>query len=291
MTKDGAARALAPAKVNLFLHVGPPGADGYHPLASLAVFADVGDEVTVQRADEFRLETTGPFAGAIEGGPNLVETALITLGREAGLDRMPLHVRLDKRLPVAAGLGGGSSDAAVAMRLARDVLALDLEDDALTRIAAPLGADMAMCLKGRAVMAAGRGERLSPAPCMPEVHAVLANPGAPSATGAVYRAYDAAPRAGLDAPVAPGSFDSVEALANWLQTTRNDLAEPAMRLTPQIGAALAAMSGAENVRLARVTGSGATVFGLFGDAATACRAADSLSCANPDWWVRACRLG
>ena len=150
---------------------------------------------------------------------------------------------------------------------------------------------MAICIRGEAVMAAGRGERLSPAPRLPEVHAVLANPGVPSATGGVYRAYDAAPRPGLDAPVAPDSFESLEALADWLQTTRNDLAEPAIRLEPMIGKALAAMSGAEDVRLARVTGSGATVFGLFGDAAAAREAAESLSQTYPGWWVRACRLG
>lgn len=290
MTTDGAARALAPAKVNLFLHVGPPGADGYHPLASLAVFADVGDEVTVRPADDFRLETAGPFAGAIEGGPNLIEMALDALARETGQERLPLHVRLDKHLPVAAGLGGGSSDAAVAMKLARDVLELDLDDDALARIAAPLGADMAMCVRGRAVMAAGRGERLSPAPRLPQVYAVLANPGAPSATGPVYRAYDAAPRAEVDAPVAPGGFDNVQALADWLGTTRNDLAEPAIRLEPKIGEALGAMLRNDRALLARVTGSGATVFGLFGDAPAARDAAAGLSRAHPAWWMRACRL-
>ena len=290
MSHEDAARALAPAKVNLFLHVGPPGADGYHPLASLAVFADVGDEITVARADAFHLETTGPFAGVIEGGPNLVETALEALGRVAGLGPLPLHVRLDKQLPVAAGLGGGSSDAAVAMKLARDVLKLDMDDDALARIAAPLGADMAMCLMGRAVIAEGRGERLSPAPRLPDVHAVLVNPGVPSATGAVYLAYDTAPRDGVDAPDAPDSFDSMDALADWLRTTRNDLAEPAIRLAPGIGDALTAMSGTANVRLARVTGSGATVFGLFADADAAREAAGSLNRANPGWWVRGCRL-
>ena len=290
MITDGVARALAPAKVNLFLHVGPPRADGYHPLVSLAVFADVGDEVTVERADDFRLETTGPFAQAIEGGPNLVETALDGLAQAAGLEHLPLHVRLDKRLPVAAGLGGGSSDAAVAMKLARDLLGLDLDDDALARAAAPLGADMAMCIRGRAVMAAGRGERLAPAPRLPQVHAVLANPGVPSATGPVYRAYDAAPRADVDAPVAPDSFDRVDALADWLRATRNDLAEPAIKLEPMIGEVLAAMGRTANVHLARVTGSGATVFGLFGDAAAARGAAESLGRAHPGWWIRACRL-
>lgn len=292
MITGGPARALAPAKVNLFLHVGPPDADGYHPVASLAVFADVGDEVTVGRAEDFRLETGGAFAGALGGSPNLIETALDALARETGRARLPLHVRLDKQLPVAAGLGGGSSDAAVAMKLARDVLGLDLDDDALARIAAPLGADMAMCVHGRAVMAGGRGERLSPAPRLPEIHAVLANPGEASATGPVYRAYDLAPRSDhVDTPDAPKGFDDVAALATWLDAARNDLAEPAIRLTPVIGEALEAMTEAGGVRLARVTGSGATVFGLFDTAEAARKAAAALGDAHPGWWVRACRLG
>lgn len=284
------ASALAPAKVNLFLHVGPPGEDGYHPLASLAVFADVGDRVAVERADEFSLETSGPFAGAITGGPNLIETALDALARSVGRERLGLCVRLDKRLPVAAGLGGGSSDAATVMKLARNVLGLDLDDGALARIAAPLGADMAMCLNGRAVIAEGIGERLSPAPRLPDIHAVLANPGVPSATGAVYRAYDAAPRTDVDVPAAPAGFRSVADLADWLKTTRNDLARPAIGLAPPIGQAVQAMAAAPGVLLARVTGSGATVFGLFEDGVAARTAAEGLSRAHPDWWIRPCRL-
>lgn len=281
---------LAPAKVNLFLHVGPPGGDGYHPLASLVVFADVGDRVAVERADAFSLETFGPFADAITGEPNLIETALDALAGAVGMERLPLRVRLDKQMPVAAGLGGGSSDAATAMKRARDVLGLDLEDEALARLATPLGADMAMCLNGRAVMAEGRGERLSPAPRLPEIHAVLANPRVPSPTGAVYRAYDAAPRPILDAPSAPEGFPDVAALADWLATTRNDLSAPAIDLAPLIGEALEAMAAAPGVLLARVTGSGATVFGLFEGEEAARAAADSLAGAHPDWWTRPGRL-
>jgi 4-diphosphocytidyl-2-C-methyl-D-erythritol kinase len=284
------ARALAPAKVNLFLHVGPPGADGYHPVASLAVFADVGDRVAVTRAAAFQLETTGPFAARIDGGPNLIETALDAMARAAGLERLPVHVRLDKRLPVAAGLGGGSSDAATGMKAARDVLGLDLDDAALTRIAEPLGADMAMCLAGRPVIARGRGEVLSPAPTLPDIHAVLLNPGVPSPTGAVYRAYDAAPRPTADEPDMPAGFASAAELAGWLRSTRNDLEAPAIRLTPLIGTALQAAACAPGALMARVTGSGATVFALFETAEAAEAAADILSKANPGWWAVACRL-
>ncbi len=282
---------LAPAKVNLFLHVGPPGADGYHPLVSLAVFADVGDRVAVERADAFRLETTGPFAARIDGGPNLVETALDAMARAVGLDRLPVHVRLDKRLPVAAGLGGGSSDAATAMKAVREVLDLDLDDAALTRIAAPLGADMAMCLNARPVIARGRGDVLSPAPSLPDIHAVLLNPGVPSPTGAVYRAYDAAPRPAADAPDMPAAFASAADLAGWLKTMRNDLEGPAIRLTPAIGEALQAAASAPGALTARVTGSGATVFALFETAEAARSAAAGLAGAHPDWWAAPCKLG
>ncbi|MEH6664133.1 MAG: 4-(cytidine 5'-diphospho)-2-C-methyl-D-erythritol kinase [Brevundimonas sp.] len=290
MSRVEPARALAPAKVNLFLHVGAPGADGYHPLVSLAVFADVGDRVAVTRADAFQLETTGPFAARIDGGPNLIETALDAMAGAMGMEQLPVHVRLDKRLPVAAGLGGGSSDAATAMKLARDLLSLDLDDDALTRIAAPLGADMAMCLGARRVIARRRGEVLSPAPALPDIHAVLLNPGVPSPTGAVYRAYDAAPRPLADAPDMPAAFASVEALADWLRGARNDLQAPAIRLTPSIGTALEAAAAAPGALLARVTGSGATVFALFGTADAARAAAETLSEAHPGWWTAACRL-
>jgi 4-diphosphocytidyl-2-C-methyl-D-erythritol kinase len=282
---------LAPAKVNLFLHVGPPGVDGYHPLVSLAVFADVGDRVAVTRAAAFRLETVGPFAARIDGGPNLIETALDAMASAAGLDRLPVHVRLDKRLPVAAGLGGGSSDAATAMKAARDVLGLDLDDAVLNRIAEPLGADMAMCLAGRPVIARGRGEILGPPPSLPDLHAVLLNPGVLSLTGAVYRAYDAAPHPAVDAPDVPAAFTSSAELADWLKITRNDLEAPAIRLNSLIGKALEAAALAPGALTARVAGSGATVFALFETAAAARQAADALSEVHPGWWITPCRLG
>jgi 4-diphosphocytidyl-2-C-methyl-D-erythritol kinase len=285
-----AAEETAPAKVNLFLHVGPLQADGYHPLASLVVFADVGDRVAVRRAGGLALTVTGRFAAALDGpGDNLILTALRALGESAGIGEPPLAVTLDKALPVAAGLGGGSSDAGAALRLARRVLDLDLDDTALERVAAVVGADGPMCLRARPAWASGRGDELTAAD-LPDLHGVLANPGAPSPTGAVYRAYDAGPPAQADMPGRRAFADPAE-LIGWLAGRRNDLEGPAIALSPVIGEALAAVRGLPGARLARMSGSGATVFGLFDDEDAAAHAAARLASARPDWWVTACRLG
>ena len=185
--------AFAPAKVNLFLHVGGPDAEGYHPISSLMVFADVGDQIAIQPSDAPAFETSGPFGGEIPvDGDNLVVRAARAFHAKLGGPIPPYRLILDKRLPIAAGLGGGSSDAGAALKLLRDALAPNFSDDDLEPLAASLGADGAACLRARALMAEGRGEILSPAPALPELNAVLVNPGAPSPTGAVYRAYDAA---------------------------------------------------------------------------------------------------
>lgn len=282
--------ALAPAKVNLFLHVGPVDGDGYHPLASLVAFADIGDAVTVGRADRLSLSVTGPFGGGLAGDDNLILRALRALGRSAGVGEPPLAVTLDKRLPVAAGLGGGSSDAGAALRLAREALGLELDDAALAAVAAEIGADGPMCLFPRPAWAESRGEVLTPEPRLPRLPVVLVNPGAPSPTGAVYRAYDEGPGAAADLPPAPGDW-SVEAIIDWLASRRNDLQGPAIGLEPAIGAALEAVAAAPGVGLARMSGSGATVFGLCRDAEAAGTAAKALSAAHPGWWIRSCTLG
>lgn len=282
---------LAPAKVNLFLHVGPLDGDGYHPLASLVAFADVGDGVTVETADQLSLSVAGPFgAGLAVEGDNLILRALRALGEVAGIGEPPLAVTLDKRLPIAAGLGGGSSDAGAALRLAREILALSLDDEALAAVAARVGADGPMCLFARPCWAEGRGDILIPEPALPPVHAVLVNPGVPSPTGAVYRAYDEGAGGFADRPDAPEAW-SAEAVIDWLSAQRNDLEAPAIRLEPVIGSALEAVRDASGVALARMSGSGATVFGLCRDEAAAQAAALALSAMHPDWWVRACLLG
>lgn len=283
--------ASAPAKVNLFLHVGPVDGDGYHPLASLVAFADVGDQITVERAERLTLTVTGPFGGELAGeGDNLILRALRALGRSAGVGDPPLAVSLDKRLPIAAGLGGGSSDAGAALRLARQALDLALDDTTLAAIAGEIGADGPMCLFARPAWAEGRGEGLTPEPRLPPLPAVLVNPGVPSPTGAVYRAYDAGPGAAPDRPAAPHDW-SAEGVIAWLATQRNDLQAPAIGLEPAIGQALAAVAATPGVALARMSGSGATVFGLCSTRDQAEAAALALAAAHPGWWVRACTLG
>lgn len=298
---------FAPAKVNLYLHVGPPAPDGYHPLSSLVVFADVGDRVTLARADEPRFLVQGPFAQALLSSPhfresgdpglfpgasdNLILRAISAFEHAFGRPVPPLAVVLDKQLPIAAGLGGGSSDGAAALRLLARAFRERPDDPRLQDAAGALGADGPMCLAATPAIAEGRGERLSPAPILPEIEVVLVNPGVPSPTGAVYRAYDEAPHpSGADRPRAPDRFESAEHLAAWLAGTRNDLQPPAVRLQPSIGDALALLADQPETLLARMSGSGATGFALCRDAMAARTLAERLEALRPDWWVRPCRL-
>ena len=282
--------AAALAKVNLFLHVGPMDADGYHPLASLVAFADVGDAVTVERAERLSLTVTGPFGGGLAGDDNLILRALRALGRAAGIGDPPLAVTLNKRLPVAAGLGGGSSDAGAALMLAREALGLALDDAVLAAAAAEIGSDGPMCLFARTAWAEGRGEVLALEPRLPPLPAVLVNPGVPSPTGAVYRAYDVGPASTPDRPAAPRDW-SAETVIDWLARQRNDLQAPAIGLEPVIGVALDAAAATPGVALVRMSGSGATVFGLCRTPDAAYAAAEVLAAAHPGWWVRPCTLG
>jgi 4-diphosphocytidyl-2-C-methyl-D-erythritol kinase len=283
--------ALAPAKVNLFLHVGPVDAAGYHPLASLVAFADVGDRVTLAPADRLSLRVEGAFAGGLEGqDDNLILRALRALGEAAGVGEPRLAVTLDKRLPIAAGLGGGSSDAGAALKLGRDVLTLDLSDDALADIAAAIGADGPMCLHARPAWAEGRGDRLTWEPRLPPLPALLINPGVASPTGEVYRAYDAGPGAAADRPAPPPAWDAATVI-EWLAAQRNDLQAPAVARAPAIAAALAAASTLPGARLVRMSGSGATVFALFDTPAETGAAAGLLSENHPGWWIMPTNLG
>jgi len=287
----GPRTALAPAKVNLFLHVGPLDADGYHPLASLVAFADVGDPVTMEAADRLSLAVTGPFAAGLSGqDDNLILRALRALGEATGTGPPALKVTLDKRTPIAAGLGGGTSDAGAALKLARDLLGLDLDDDALAGIAAVIGADGPMCLHARTAWAEGRGDRLGFETRLPCLSTLLVNPGVPSPTGAVYRAYDAGPARTADRPDAPADW-SPSGVIDWLSGQRNDLQAPAVALEPRIGEALAATAALPGARLTRMSGSGATVFALFDDVQAATAAGAALRAARRGWWIEVARLG
>ena len=283
--------ALAPAKVNLFLHVGPVDAGGYHPLASLVAFADVGDRVTIAPADRLSLTVEGPYAADLAGhDDNLILRALRALGQAAGIGEPALAVTLDKRLPIAAGLGGGSSDAGAALKLARDSLELGLTDDALADIAATVGADGPMCLHARPAWAEGRGERLTPEPRLPSLPALLINPGVASPTGEVYRAYDAGPPAAADRPSPPRDWQAATVI-DWLAGQRNDLQDVAVTRAPAIGEALAVAAGLPGARLTRMSGSGATVFALFETPAAALSAGRLLATNRPRWWIAPTNLG
>jgi 4-diphosphocytidyl-2-C-methyl-D-erythritol kinase len=288
--------ALAPAKVNLFLHVGPLDAHGYHPVVSLMSFADVGDRLHLSAADAFSFAVDGEFAPALAGedpARNLVWRAAHRLLDVAGVAPPPLRLTLDKALPVAAGVGGGSSDAGAALKLLRDALNLGVDDEALLAIAAELGADGPACLVARPVVGEGRGDRLSPAPATPPLPAVLVNPRQPCSTGQVYRAFDAlpTPERGADAPGLAAGYANVAAVVELLTACRNDLEPPALQVCPAIAEVLAELRAAPETRLARLSGSGATCFALCDTLVDAEALAATLRDRRPDWWVRACRLG
>jgi 4-diphosphocytidyl-2-C-methyl-D-erythritol kinase len=288
-----ASEALAPAKVNLFLHVGPPDGSGYHPICSLMAFADFGDVITIHEAEALALVARGPFARALPGeADNLALRAARALIAEAKRPIEPFALSLDKRLPVAAGLGGGSADAGAALRLVREVLDLPVADARLEALAAELGSDGPACLWARPALAEGRGERLSPAPGLPALDAVLVNPGVPVATSEVYRRFDALGRFGEVAPpVAPEAFESAAELAAWLARQRNDLEAAAIEASPEVGAALETLADEPESLLARVSGSGGTSFALCASDIEAESLAERIEALEPRWWVRRCRLG
>jgi 4-diphosphocytidyl-2-C-methyl-D-erythritol kinase len=293
MSARDSGTAFAPAKVNLFLHVGAPQPDGFHPLCSLMVFADVGDRLSLQPGEALGLSIGGRFgAGLGAGEDNLVMRAARALVAAASSPPPPFRLALTKDLPLAAGLGGGSSDAGAALRLLREALAPDVDDARLEAIALSLGSDGPACLWTRPVIAEGRGERLSPAPRLPVLDAVLVNPLVASPTGSVYRAYDdAGAPGGAERPPLPEAFESAEELAGVLAACRNDLEPPAVRLTPAIGDVLETLRGEPETLLARVSGSGATCFALCAGDIEAEGLAERLEQMRPDWWVRRCRLG
>jgi 4-diphosphocytidyl-2-C-methyl-D-erythritol kinase len=282
----------APAKVNLTLHVLGRRTDGWHELDSVVAFAGCCDWLAFEPADGLSLTVDGPTA--LAAGPadgNLVLRAARALAERVARLRLGcFHLR--KVLPVAAGLGGGSSDAAAALRALAAANGLAPDDTRLFAAAATVGADVPVCVDPRARRMSGRGERLGGALRLPPLPAVLANPGAAVATPAVFAALGLNPGASLDAPAAPrleAGSDAARALSA-LQGGRNDLQASAMQLAPSIGDTLDALTRLDGARLARMSGSGATCFALFDDRHAAARAARALAGAHPAWWVRATYL-
>ena len=271
----------APSKVNLYLHVTGRRADGYHLLDSLVVFAAAADRLRVEPADTLSLTLEGPFAaGLASEGDNLVLRAARALAEATGT-RPAARLVLEKNLPIASGIGGGSADAAATLRLLARFWNVTLPLAQLHAIATRLGADVPVCLESRPLRMRGIGEILSPAPTLPPCGLVLVNPGLAVPTQAVFRARDAAfsPDATL-----PASWPDASSMAADLGRFGNDLEAPARMLCPAIGAVLAAIAATPGCRLARMSGSGATCFGLFDDAAQAQSAAILIGKAEPAWW-------
>ena len=285
--------ALASAKVNLYLHVGAPGSDGYHPLCSLIAFADFGDLLSTYEADVLSLDIRGPLAaGLAANADNLVARAAAALIAEVRRPLQPIGITLEKRLPVASGLGGGSSDAGATLRLLCDEFRFSPGDERLEALAASLGADGAACLWARPVTAQGRGERLSPAPGLPDLDVVLVNPGVAVSTAEVYRRFDAAGVFGdIEPPPMPEAFETAAELAGWLGVQRNDLEAAAIGVAPQVGAVLETLANEPETLLARVSGSGGTCFALCASDIEAESLAERLEAMAPSWWVKRCRLG
>lgn len=275
-------RDPAPAKLNLCLHVTGRRADGYHLLDSLVVFADIADEVQIAPGTGLNLFLTGPESGGLTAEPdNLVLRAARLMGV------VDADLRLEKRLPVASGIGGGSADAAATLRALARLTGKPLPspDDVLQ-----LGADVPVCLSGRPARMSGIGETLTPLPDLPPLWVVLVNPRVPVPTPQVFAALTS-----RENPALPGipqdSLATAQGFTDWLATqTRNDLVAPALRVAPMLGDVQRALAATPDCLLARMSGSGGTHFGLYATAEAAETAAQRLATVHPDWWIAQGRI-
>lgn len=294
---DAGKSELASAKINLALHVTGRRLDGYHLIESLVVFADYADIVSVAPAEDGRmhLSVKGPFAEALAAESarpeaNLAMLAAGELLRAAGRKSSPpTRVTLTKRLPVAAGLGGGSADAAATLRLLNRHWDLGVSPEKLAEIGLKLGADVPMCLVSRPLIARGIGEKITPVIGMPAMAVVLAKPRVSVATKEVFAKLTPADRTPLPPP--PSRFRTLLDVVFWLRQTRNDLAEPAEAVSKFAAAPAKALMRDPECLLARMSGSGASAFGIFATMDAAERAADRLRDDKPNWWVVAARTG
>ena len=284
-------RENARAKLNLSLEVLGRRVDGFHEISSLVAFATVGDVVSLQPSDTLALSADGPFARDLSGD-NLVLQAAEAV--HASFPSLRLgHFHLSKELPIASGIGGGSADAAAALRLIAAANGGTPTCDDLLAIAASLGSDVPVCVASRPTLMTGRGECLLAVRRFPSCGIVLCNPGVPLSAAEIYMAVNAEPLgigvADIDAP--PDFAGSFDALLDYLKMRPNDLQRPAMKRAPTIGGVLAALEALPGAGLARMSGSGATCFALFQTEAEADHGACRLASAHPDWWVAPSSLG
>lgn len=275
---------IARAKVNLFLHIRGQRPEGYHTLDSFVVFPALGDVVEAAPGAGLSLTVSGPFGGGLGAGRDNLTLAAAAALSDRMRERPGAALHLHKNLPVAAGIGGGSADAGAALRLLSRMWP-GAPSDELDDIAFALGADAPMCLAQRPALIGGVGERLAPPPAFPAFWMVLVNPMQPLSTAEVFGALEQ--RANPAGPRPPARFSDLDHLTSWLSTCRNDLEPPARALRPGIGRCLSALTWRRDCRFARMSGSGATCFGIFGREAEALAAADDIRRAEPDWWVAA----
>lgn len=283
----------AQAKINLFLHVTGKREDGYHTLDSLVCFADCGDIIRARPADDdtLTLALTGPMAPALADAStadNLVMRAANLLRDRFGI-RQGAELILEKNLPVASGIGGGSADAAATLRVLCKLWGIPARPAELAPLALELGADVPVCLEGGTVFMQGIGEQLTPLAPLPGFSMVLVNPGKAVSTPAIFNARDG-DFTEADLWAKDQSFADVTSLADALRECRNDLTLPAVTLLPEICDVMDALARADGCLLARMSGSGATCFGLYPDAQMAATAATAIANANPDWWVKDCKI-
>lgn len=281
--------SIARAKINLTLHVGRAIADqsdpffGYHPLDSLVVFSDFGDVLSCEPANDMALEISGPFAKDVPSdATNLILKAVHVAGRTS--DHPPLAFKLEKNLPVASGIGGGSANAAAALRLLARYI--DLPQASWMEIALKIGADVPVCLASKTARMTGIGETVTPLPGLGQIFVVLANPAVQVLTKEIFQALDSAEPRETPRPAMMAGDLLTRALDG-----RNDLEPPAMSFAPEIGICLRELASTAGCQLARMSGSGATCFGIYASDTQAKRAADMISKKWPAWWVRAARLG
>lgn len=279
----------ARAKINLALHVTGRRADGYHLLDSLVVFADCGDKLELASAEKTSLEIIGPFSAGLQvDGDNLVLRAYQNLSNSLNTPLPPTAFLLTKNLPVSSGIGGGSADAAAALNGLVELWQLDVDQQTLSETALSLGADVPVCLDSRTCRMSGVGEMLTDVANFAPVDCVLVNPGVAVSTPAVFGALalpvDEAAFAGLP-EIPTGDF------IGWFGETRNDLQRAAIDLTPEIAETTTALEQTPDCQLARMSGSGATCFGLFNNPESANEAVAQIARNHPDWWVLATQVG
>lgn len=281
---------MAHAKLNLFLHVTNKLDNGFHSLDSMIGFSAYGDRLRLDPSDQFHLSYSGPFAETLsrQSGTDLVEKAAHAYAEARGC-APAISLHLEKNLPIASGIGGGSADAAAVLKGLSHYFG-PLPEDKLNQIALSLGADVPMCLSGKAAIARGIGEELTPVPNFSEVPILLVNPMIQVPTPAIFKARQGDFTPNINLAKIPSAFQTVQSLLTFLDGTHNDLAPPAIQLAPEIDLVLSALSQQSDCLLARMSGSGATCFAFFPDLSSCQKAKQNLQEKHTNWWIQSSKL-